>query len=227
MKINKFNLVDFKTVAQDTEQHNLEDVILQAANDSPNDIYVDELDLNLDPAEDPIEESDVLPLNDEVKRDIPQDLQAKILEQNENIQATLMDLRELLVAIEKQQESNLLDASKKCMSFVSAITSKIFRDVKFKEIVQSVMINRINDVITKFPDLSKLSISIPKLSDTFKKDLIDSIKTTANKLNIEIKEHEDESRKVDVTWDSGNVEINIDDTLDEIDSEVRKIDTTT
>ncbi|MCE2993291.1 MAG: hypothetical protein ACK5AV_00945 [Alphaproteobacteria bacterium] len=232
MKINKFNFVDFKDFSKNTEQSNLEDLLLKAANDPKGDIYIEHSETvnpNVKPVSEESQEisDQPLTLHDEVKPEVPSDLQAKILEQNEHIQATLMELRSLLVTIEKQQESNLLDVSKKCAAFASAITTKIFRDIKFKDIVQSVMIVRINDVINRFADLSTLNISIPKLSNTFKKDLIESIKTTANKLNIEITEHEEESSKVGVTWENGKVEINIDETLDEIDREVRKIDTTT
>ncbi|MDF3047338.1 MAG: hypothetical protein K0R73_456 [Candidatus Midichloriaceae bacterium] len=148
-----------------------------------------------------------------------------MLEQNTLTQNTLTEIKVLLADIERQQQVRFTEFSKNVLLFVKNLSDKIFQSSIFGKTIADTMISHINDIIQKVKHSSSLNIKIPKsMSESVKASLLEAVKSTASKLNIEIIEHEEEGKNVSVEWDDGKADLEIDKPLKAIEEELHKFD---
>lgn len=159
-------------------------------------------------------------------RDVHFAITQEILEQNRHMESILMQIRDSLAAIESQQQESLITLSKKMLEYVSLVSRKLFGSSNFSKVFTDIVQSRISNIIDNLSTKSLITIKLPKVEGNLKENIINTIKNTAGKLNIEVIEHEHSVQKVEVGWDSGKAEFDVEQTVAIVEKQAHKLDTT-
>lgn len=164
---------------------------------------------------------------DEVpQKDVHFAVTQEILEQNKHMESILIQIRDSLAAIENQQQEGLVSLSKRMLEYVSLVSRKLFGSSSFASVFSEVIQSRISNIVSNLSTASLVTIKLPKIEGGIKDNLVHAIKNTAGKLNIEIIEHADDEKRVEVGWESGKAEFDVEQTVTAVEQQVHKLDTT-
>lgn len=165
-------------------------------------------------------------VDDASHKDVHFAVTQEILEQNKHMESILIQIRDSLAAIENQQQEGLLSLSKRMLEYVSLVSRKLFGSSSFASVFSEVIQSKISQIVTNLSTASLVTIKLPKIEGGIKDNLVHAIKNTAGKLNIEIIEHADDAKRVEVGWESGKAEFDVEQTVAAVEQQVHELDTT-
>lgn len=222
MNITKFGLEEFKTEApKKLSDHKLNvlNVIADQAASQQEDVSTGNADLSAQ-VESSTSEEKIRQVFENVE------LEKQLLEDNKLIKETLDNVKNALIDIEKQQESQFVELSQNILIFIKNFVTKIISNPILSKLISDKMFSHIDEILDKVKNNSSLNVKIPSgLTENLKQSLLDTFKTTASKLNIEVTEHQDQNKNVSIEWEDGKAELDIENPLKDIEEELSKYDT--
>lgn len=149
-----------------------------------------------------------------------------LLEQNQQIEHLLSEIRTKLNVIEEVQTSKVNEAIDSVSEYLESLIRKLVKEPEFKKIIISKIMDSIITVLSKVKGYGSLCVEV---SNNLGDSMLSKVKAyleknnMANKIELRTTDRDD----VVVRWNGGEAKIDASRTIEEINQELHKLDTTT
>lgn len=149
-----------------------------------------------------------------------------LLEQNQQIEKLLGEIRSKLNSIEEVQTNKVNETIDSVSEYLESLIRKLVKEPEFKRVIISKIMDSIASVLSKVKGYGSICVEV---SSNLGESMLAQVKTYLEKNNmtnkVELKTTDRED--VIVRWNGGEAKMDATKTIEEINQELHRLDTTT
>lgn len=155
-----------------------------------------------------------------------QEYDINLVEQNQQIEKLLIQIRTKLNVIEEVQTNKINETIDSISEYLELLIRKLVKEPQFKKIIINKVMDSITAVLSKVKGYGSVCVEV---SNSLGESMLGQVKSYLEKNNmsnmIELKTSDRED--VVVSWNGGEAKIDSTKTIEEINQELHRLDTTT